>query len=272
VQGDRLEDWYIEDGSRSADVFVSFLHVPDGSLIGWWRPRGEALDAAPLVYLGSEGEHRALAWTPATFLSNLARGATAIYDLDETTEPNERAALRSWLASRGAWIEPEGDDVRLREAGEKVTAWFNGRSEERRKLAQDSAERNAASRLLQSILELPPRDEPWRSAFADLIITGTQCNLFPNMVGVNPLPVSNELEAALRRLRDRDASELPDAGLWFRAELKLDADGVLMLGREYLSEPRDGIVLDDEGLRRDHMRMRRSPYWMPEWLAQRISA
>ena len=159
-----------------------------------------------------------------------------------------------------------------REETAKLEAWFKHRSVERLALARQHAERNAVSVLLRTIIGLPTAEEPWKRTFADLILTNTQCNLFPNLVGKKPLKKPAGLEAALRALRDGDASDLPEAGLWFRATLKLDADGVLMLSRRYLDEPRDGIELDDEGLRRDHDRMPRSRYWMPEWLARRIGS
>ena len=102
LEGDRLDNHYIEDGTRSASAFVSFVHAPDGSRFGWWRPAGESVDAAPIVLLGSEGKLRVLARSPAEFFTKLACGATSQEDLDEAVEPNERAALRSWLRDRGA--------------------------------------------------------------------------------------------------------------------------------------------------------------------------
>jgi hypothetical protein len=133
LEGDRLDDHDIEDGSRSAGALVSFVHMPDGSRVGWWR-RGESLDAAPLVLLGSEGTKCVLARSPAEFFTKLACAATSQGDLDETAEPNERAALRSWLSDRGAWIETDPDAHR--EATSKLEAWFAHRSDERRRAAR----------------------------------------------------------------------------------------------------------------------------------------
>jgi len=270
VEGDRLDDRYIEDGTRSASAFVSFVHMPDGSRVGWWRPAGESLDAAPIVLLGSEGTLGVLGRSPAEFFTKLACAATSQSDLDETVEPNERAALRSWLSDRGAWIETDPDAHR--EATSKLEAWFPHRSDERIAMAKQQPERIAVSAILRAVIGLPAAAEPWKRTFADLVLTDTQCVLFPNFVGQNPLNKPRGLEEALRALRDRDAQDLPEAGLWYRASLHLDGDGVLMLARSYLDEPRDGIVLDDEGLRRDHARMPRSRYWLPAWLARRLGA
>src|SRR5262245_9104142 len=68
LTGDRLDDFYVEDGSRAAPAFVSFLVGGAGGRVGWWRPQGEPLDEAPVVLLGSEGELRALAGTAGDFL------------------------------------------------------------------------------------------------------------------------------------------------------------------------------------------------------------
>jgi hypothetical protein len=90
------------------------------------------------------------------------------------------------------------------------------------------------------------------------------------MVGQKPLRLPDGFEARLRAFRDHDARELPEAGLWHRAKLTLDAEGTLTVSRSYLDEPRAPLTLDDEGLRRDAAALPRIPYWTPGWLARRL--
>jgi hypothetical protein len=121
------------------------------------------------------------------------------------------------------------------------------------------------------MIGLPHSDKPWRTTFADLIITGTQCQLFKDFVGQRPRAIPDGFEAQLRAFREHDARELPEAGLWYRASLSLNAKGSLRLSRGYIEEPRDGIRLDDEGLQRDAAHALRTPYWTPAWLARRLA-
>jgi hypothetical protein len=93
LQGDRLDDWWIEDGSRRATAFVSFLRVVDGSRVGWWRPDGESLDEAPIVVLGGEGDKRVIAGSLAGFLVEVAAGRTEIDDLVSDAASDGLSAL-----------------------------------------------------------------------------------------------------------------------------------------------------------------------------------
>jgi hypothetical protein len=274
VQGARLEDFWIEDGSRLASAFVGFLNTGDGSQVGWWRPEGEPLDQAPIVFLGSEGELRAMATTPAELLTKLATRHTGCEELDELEDEDDerssRAPLQAWLRNRGAWSEAASQ--KLDDLTARLESWFDRWSETRWAAAQANPERRAVEEMLRTTIGLPRPDQPsCCPTFADLIITGTQCQLFGNLVGQKPLPVSAEFEARLRAFRDHDARELPAAGLWCRAKLDLDAEGTLQVTRHYLDEPSDGLVLDEEGLRRDAARLPREPYWTPAWLASRLA-
>jgi hypothetical protein len=278
IQGGRLDDFWIEDGSRAASAFVGFLHTGDGSRVGWWRPEGEPLAQAPIVFLGSEGQLSAVAATSAELLTKLAARHTGLEELDEIEGPADaaedrerppsRAALRAWLRNHGVWSEAESQ---LDHTTARLQAWFERWSETRLASAQASPERQAVAEVLQTIIGLPPPDQPWCTTFADLVITGTQCQLFGNFVGQKALPMTDSLETRLRAFRDHDAHELLEGGLWFRAKLDLDFKGRLRVSRHYLEEPGDGLVLEGEGLRRDAARMPRTPYWTPEWLARRLA-
>lgn len=265
LAGDRLDDFYVEDGSRRATAFVSFLSVIDGSRIGWWRPNGESLDEAPIVLLGGEGELRALARSAEELLWKIARDETGVDDLADGDSFDE---LRAWLEQRGA--PDRTDDAALESTTSALQRWFDEWKEARARIARTAPERVEFAKLLAGLLGLP--DESWERSQADLVITGKQCALYRTMIGQDPVKVPRTFESAARAFRDADARELPEAGLWFRASVSLDADGVLAVQRNYIEEPeRDEIRLDDEGLRLDAERMPRSPHWTPAWLAKRLA-
>lgn len=270
--GARLDDHYIEDGSRRAHAFFSFLRTSDGSMIGWWRPDGQALADANVVVLGTGGDQTVLGTGLEDFLARWAvSGVPGVYDL--APEPEEdgyaanvaaRARLRAWLEARG--VRCDGERPPLDERSEALQAWFTSWSEERLRFAASDPNRLAMAAALPDVIGLP--DEDWKRTFADAIVTATQCQLFGDLVGQQPLAVSPALEAALRAFRDGDAAELPDAGLWYRATLTLDGASVLTVQRSYLDLPNPNeIRLDVAGVAQDLARKPRAPYWTPRWLA-----
>ena len=113
-EGQRLDDHWIENGSALADQFALFIRLPDGSMIGFWKPDGDA-GALPVVLLGSEGAQEVLGSTLEEFLWNWARGELGeAYDLmpdedDEEQPKDARPALVAWL--RGKGVVPQAASV-----------------------------------------------------------------------------------------------------------------------------------------------------------------
>jgi len=270
--GDRLHDYYVEDGTRRATDFVGFLRTVAGSAVGWWRPDGKPLDAAPVVMLGSDGEPRALALSSEEFLWKLAARQTGDEDLtDADVEPDSFGELQRWLERRGV-EDRSSSPERLRAETARLEPDFARWSAARLHIARASPERTAFARAVASVIGLPAGEEPWRRTHADLIMTGDRCALFATFVGERPWSLPDGFAEQARAFRDADARELPEAGLWFRAALYLDAEGVLVVRRSYLDEPDPSDVqLDDVGLARDVKRMQRAAYWMPAWLERRVA-
>lgn len=263
IVGDRLDDCYVEDGSRIAPAFVSFLCLGDGSRVGWWRPDGTALAESPVALLGSEGELRIVGLGLAELLSRWATGSTGIDDFGGQAN----ARMARWLRERCGGGVPRSDDGELEGRTRQLEGWFEAWSTRRSELAAVDPHRVALARELLPLIGRP--SQTWERTFAEVVMTGTSCRLFGTLVGQKPLSVSPELAAALVALRERDADELPEAGLWFRAVLQVGADGVLGVKRTYLEEPNPREVqLDVAGLREDLLRRPRSAYWMPSWLAR----
>ena len=268
--GGRLDDFYVEDGSRAASCFFSFLRCSDGSMIGWWRPENESLSEAPIVMLGGEGDLVALGMDLAEFLSSWSRDALPVYDLSLDVENEHdsdavaaRQGLRQWLVGHGLYSE--NDHHLLPERTTALRNWFTVWSAGRRRLAENDEIRLAIAAHLRELIGLP--SEPWLRSFVDAIVTAKQCQLFRTVVGQRPVDLSPDLESELRRFREHDAMELPEAGLWFRAVLELDVDGTLAVKRTYLDRPNPNeIHFGEDGVRQDLLKMPRSSYWMPPWL------
>ena len=243
--GARLDDFYVEDGSRRADAFYGFVRCAGGSMVGWWRPDGEPLAQAPIVCLGSEGDLAVLGEHLQDFVERWDKGESGVDDLTRDYAP----------------VAPPP----YPERSEQLSAWFDAWSAERRRLAAADPQRCAVAERLAGLVGLPSK--PWQRTFVDAIVTATQCQLFRNYVGQRPLEVTPDLETALRTFRQHDTQELPEAGLWFRASLSLDPGCVLTVKRNYIEKPNpQEITLDREGVLQDLAAMPRAPYWTPPWL------
>jgi hypothetical protein len=69
LRGDRMDDYWIENGVDCWPHFGFFMHLPDGSRVGQWFRDGESSDNIPIVYIGSEGEVRMEASNLEEFLA-----------------------------------------------------------------------------------------------------------------------------------------------------------------------------------------------------------
>lgn len=103
-RADKLNDYWIENGSQLADQFALWLCLGDGSMIGFWRPEhfGDD-DVLPVVLLGSEGEQAVLGESLEEFLYRWANvdELEEVYDLmpDEDDEEVEfkHNEMLEWL-------------------------------------------------------------------------------------------------------------------------------------------------------------------------------
>lgn len=270
VLGDRLDDFYVEDGSRQASTFYSFLRCADGSMIGWWRPEGEPLADSSIVLLGAEGELAAVGLGLEDFLLRWVDGSVSVPDLmldpDDSNYQASVAARRRlgiWLASLG--LSRDTTPKPLLDRSGQLEAWFGNWSHHAQHNAKNNENRIVMATCLREAIGLPK--EPWQRNFIDAIVTSHQCQLYRTYVGQRPLECPQSLESAIRDFRDQDARELPEAGLWFRAALELSNEGVLTVKRTYLDLPNpEEIQFDLRGVLEDMERMPRSPYWTPSWL------
>jgi hypothetical protein len=276
LEGGRLDDDEVEDGSRSAQTFLSFMTCADGSRVGWWRPDGQPLDAAPVVVLVGD-DCWCVGNTTEEFLFNFCARWTGIDDLQpEVPDAAGHARLLAWLDARG--VGEARQNARRREHTAELLAWHGRWSAERAERARTDGARRDFAEALRAAIGEPPLG--CTQSFGQLVLTAQRCALvvrcvrerwfFRTYVERQTLPLPSGFEERARAFRDHDTQELPDAGLWFHATFELRESDLVRLTRNYLIEP-DEIELDDEGLKSDCLRMPRSPYWMPFWLARRTS-
>jgi hypothetical protein len=74
IQGERMDDYYIELGADLNEQFGKFLHFSDGTYIAVWFHDGVMEGAEPVVELGSEGDLKVLAPNLKSFFSAWANG------------------------------------------------------------------------------------------------------------------------------------------------------------------------------------------------------
>ncbi|WP_424950544.1 hypothetical protein [Deinococcus sp.] len=114
-EAQRLDDDWIENGAALADQFALFIRLPDGSMVGFWKPDGDA-GALPVVLLGSEGAQEVLGSTLEEFLWNWARGELGeAYDLmpddqagaeaSDEQPADARPALAAWLQEKSVRVQ-----------------------------------------------------------------------------------------------------------------------------------------------------------------------
>lgn len=267
LAGERLDDLCVEDGTRRADALVSFLTLGDGARIGWWRPDGEPLERAGIALLG-HGDLAVLSSSLGGFLRKLATGPTGWEDLDELEEDEGRRALSDWLDRQGI---DEAVDTELGERTARLEAWFAAWSAERIRHARASPHHRALAASLKELVGLPDPAKPWERTWADVVVTSKRCELLRRPGHIERVALPGSVAEPLRAFRDLDVRELPEAGLWYRAWLELDAEGTLLAKRTYLEEPPPGEVqLSDEEVRLDAIEMPRSRYWLPPWMERRL--
>lgn len=95
IQGQRLDDYYIELGADLSEQFGKFLHFSDGTHITLWFHDSVVPNAEPVIELGSEGDLNVLAPNLKSFLINWANGPFhEALELDEEEHTPERIARR----------------------------------------------------------------------------------------------------------------------------------------------------------------------------------
>ena len=266
IQGWRFDDYWIEDGSDLAPFFALFVHIKDGSRIGYWLYNGPDTEDPPIVYVGSEGQTAVLSDTLEDFLLNAGEGRTGIHDIGpDASRLPEGKVLASWARRRFSAPHPA---TRVRpDFDQWLEEWGNT---QRRASDEDPVKAEIAERLRPY---LKPAAQPWERAAFDILCVGSQFQVWRRHFGVVPLPATEQakLEPLFRRVRDERARKFPDRGLWFSSWVTVGTTGSAVLSCDFMKVPKfldvDPAVPIEE-YEKDLRAFPRSTYWFPKWLVK----
>lgn len=269
LSGSFSDDAPIVDGPPLRREFALFLHLPDGGKAGFWYPLGTSDESAPVVGLGSEGEAAILGPSLEGFLAKLALGHFDDGRSWSDFAPREGAAdatqeLAAWLRDHAGLTDLEA----LAETGSELPD-FEARTEawtiERESYWADHAILRAVAQQLDT--HRPKGGAAWDRTWFRVAIVGGLCELQVLRAGPQPVPEAAAVEPLLRALRDRQALDDPELGLWFGAELQLGADGTILPRFDYQTRPViAGAPAPIDEARADLDRVPRPERWVPDWL------
>jgi hypothetical protein len=265
LQSERFDDFWIEHGADLHPNFAFFMRDCCGGQIGYWLYDGRTTVSPPIVMVGSEGELKILGDTLEDFLGRLANGHTQADELDTRDEDcTGGAELAEWLDSHSSRIP-----VQTRPDHPNLEQWMEkwGRLQ-REWIDQDPLHLQIADRLRGFV---KPNARSWETADFDVLLVGTQFNMWHRSHGANLLPHDqiSDLEPLFRSIRERRAEKTPERGLWFSSWVKVGSQGGAVLCCNFMDEPK---ILDERPIipagdyQRDLSKFPRSKHWFPVWL------
>jgi hypothetical protein len=270
LAGQFSEQAPIVDGSPLRNDLALFLHLPDGSAVGSWCRPGIAVEDAPIVVLGSEGQHQILASSLAGLFAKIAlqrfeaegewTDFTPHEDSDDAT-----AELAAWLRKRPGLKHLERT-AEIRSGLPDFAHWM-------RKWCSDREDYWAAHPVMAELAQRlmahrPAGKNPWDSTGFEIAIVGTQYQVRVLRRGRQPIDEAAAIEPLLRGLRDDMWRTQPDIGLWYSMRFKLKVNGHILPYFDYETRPMFGdIPADLAQARADLARAPRPARWTPSWLA-----
>lgn len=289
--GDRMDDYWIENGADLWHDFGIFMRLPDGSRVAQWFQAHDPNGEPPIVYIGSEGETEILSpnleaflasWALAHFDDNGALVAAGVPvglpsdlirsdDEDENDDPvaDGRPAFAAFLK------QLLGRPVEALIAAKPSDAAFETFFSDWGQAARAGMIANPNLQQMATILDayVPRGKASWEranfriSAIADRMEIGSKGD---------PRKTLNETEAAaLRPLianeRERRAGGVhAPRGLWHSAAINLFPDGVCQLQCDWASAPKffNGPAATAAEFSRDQQRFPKGERWIEPWMKE----
>ena len=269
LAGEFSERAPIVDGSPLRNNFALFMGLPEGSSVGAWYPDIANPTVAPIVVLGSEGQHEILA---GSLEGLLAKIALQRFEADgEWTDftPHQDAEdatgqLADWLTKRlgVSDLEPL---TKIPSALPNFTDWMGKWCIDREAFWATHPTMDQLSREL--LAHRPTGKNPWDTTHFEVAIVGAQFQVRVLSHGRQPISESTAIEPILRKLRDDMWRESADFGLWYSMTFTLAADGRILPYFDYETRPQIGDVPADLAeAKSDFARAPRPPRWTPSWL------
>jgi len=268
--GQFSEEAPIVDGSGLRNDFALFCHLPEGSAVGVWCRPDCPIEAAPIVVLGSEGQHEIIAPSLAGLLAKIAlqrfeedgewTDFTPHEDSDDATDE-----LAEWLCER-LGVDDLDEVAEMPDELPDFAGWLGKWCRDREAFWEAHPTLAELSQHLTA--HRPPGKNPWDGTFFEVAIVGAQFQVRVLRRGRQPIDEAAAIEPILRRLRDDMWQAEPDLGLWHSMRFKLKADGRILPSFDYETHPKFGEELADIAeARADLARAPRPVRWTPPWMA-----
>lgn len=281
--GDRMDDYWIENGADLWRDFGCFMRLPDGSRVAQWFRDGDSSEP-PIVLIGSEGEQEILAPNIEAFLAGWALGH--FNDSGDLIANNTPVGLPSDLI-RGE--DDEVDDGRPafaqfltkrlgrnassailpKPAGDAFKAFFGAWQADAVKSISDNPQYKELARLLDGYV--PRGKNIWERASFAVNVIGKRIEIGSKGDPRLPLP---EIEAAaitplvLAARQARSRGVHAPRGLWHHADILLFADGSCHINADWTAPPKfwRGAAATAKELALDLAEAPRSERWMEPWM------
>jgi hypothetical protein len=276
--GDRMNDWWIENGADLAGEFGVFMRLPEGSLIAVWYHDGATPGAEPIVYIGSEGSSYVCGATLAGFFESIAslrdgerlpaefrKESASVFEDDEEALADERPGLLEFLRGLPGWHPtPTAAAAGAPDVTKRLNNWQE---------AQIAA--NAVNPTMQAIVRsldsrIPRGKQPWESVSFGISVCGDRLSVYTlNGRDRQPLQELADLTPLVQQLRaERAHTGPPQRGVWHRAHLDLYPDGHASIKADWSEAPEfpDGSQPTRDELGLDLNRFPRGPRWIEPWM------
>jgi hypothetical protein len=242
--GDFTDQAPIVDGGPLRKNFALFMRLPEGSVVGLWFPPGTSAETtpgtAPVVVLGSEGQHEILAPSLAGFLAKIA-----LCHFTEESEwsdfvPHEdsddaSSDLADWLTARLGVPDLHPLTQTTNELP-NFTGWMDKWCSDREDYWAAHPAMLALSRALKA--HKPKDKKPWTPGTSfEIAIVGEQYQIRVLRRGRQPIDEAAAIEPILHDLREELLREYPDLGPWQSMTLVLNGDGRILPSFEYRTRP-----------------------------------
>jgi hypothetical protein len=228
------------------------------------------MSAAPIIVLGSEGQHEILAASLEGWLARIAlqrfeedgewTDFTPHEDVDDETDE-----LADWLSERVA--------PKMLEQLAELPADLPDFSRWVGKWCVDREQFWAAHPIMLQIADAlkahrPEGKNPWDRTHFEVSLAGGQFQIRVLRRGRQPVEEADVVEPLLRDLRDAMWHEQSSLGLWYWMAFVLSADGRIFPRFDYETRPTFGEQPADLAeARADLARAPRPARWVPAWLA-----
>lgn len=292
VVGDRMDDFWIENGADLWRDFGCFMRLPDGSRVAQWLRDGESGEP-PIVLIGSEGEQQILAPDLQSFLaawalagfddqgalvattkaggvevklpSDLIRGD----DEDEDGVPDGRPAFAAFLEQRIG--QPLDQLVKPSPPDQPFEAFFTAWGEGARAEMLANANLRAIAKTLDH--HIPRGKKPWERASFNLAAIDDRIEMAGKGDPRKPLDAkeADAVRPFIAAERERRATGVhAPRGLWNVAHLLLYPDGLCQIAADWGSAPKfwHGPAATKSELASEHSRYPKSPRWLEPWMAE----